>query len=316
VPAGANPIAIPQFKIALDGAVISETLSNDLARIEVDRAVFLPGMATVEFHDNKLTWLDDAKFSVGAAIKITVGAFDDPSIGTVLFDGEITAVEPIIASTGASSLIVRAMDKTHRLNRGSGVQRWEAVPDSDVISALISAAGLTGDVTSSSDVHDYVLQDNVTAFDLICRLARRNGFIVVSEGGKLRVKSAEAFTTELAIEYRDQLLEFRPVLAATSQVASVSVRGWDPKTKAPVVGQATTTFSAASKSGFGTNTAAKATGAFGQATILVSDLPVSKQAVADKLAKAALADRWTRDLHGEGRAIGDPKIVPAVWLHL
>ena len=316
MPASANPIAIPQFKISIDGVVIPPELADDLVRIEVDRAVFLPGMATLEFHDNHLTWLDDSRFSVGGAIKVTVGAFDDNDIGTLLFDGEITAVEPTISSMNPSSLVIRAMDKTHRLHRGSMVKRWETTPDSTVINELVSAAGLTSEVTPSSDVHDYVLQDNVSAFDLICRLARRNGFIVVSEGNKLLVKAAADFTTELAIEYFKDLLEFRPVLASTSQIGSVSVRGWDPKTKSAVVGQAKTTLSAASKAGFGSSTASKATSAFGSATVLISDLPVTKQSVADKLAKATLADRWIRDLHGEGRTIGDPTIVPAVWLNL
>lgn len=316
MPAAANPIAIPQFKVSIEGSVIPADLARDVMRIEVDRAVFLPGMATIEFHDNHLAWMDDARFSVGKAIKITVGAHDDNAIGTVLFDGEITAVEPLIFAMNPSSLVIRAQDKTQRLHRGSKVTRWEQLPDSDVITSLVSSAGLTSEVTATRDVHDYVLQDNVTAFDLICRLARRNGLIVISEGAKLRVKAAADFSTEVAADYFDQLLEFRPVLAATSQIGTVSVRGWDPKTKAAVVGQATTTLSAASKAGFAANTASKATSAFGSATVLVSDLPVTKQAVADNIAKATLTDRWTRDLHGEGRVIGDPLIVPAVWLNL
>ena len=311
-----NPIAIPQFKVSIDGTVISPELARDVMRVEVDRAVFLPGMATIEFHDNHLSWADDSQFSVGKAIKITVGAHDDNAIGTVLFDGEITAVEPQIISMSSSSLVIRALDKTHRLHRGSVVKRWETTPDSTVITELLSTAGLTGEVTTTTDANDYVLQDNVSAFDLICRLARRNGFIVVSEGGKLLVKAAAEFTTEFVAEYAKDLLEFRPVLAATSQIGTVSVRGWDPKTKAAVVGQATTALSAASKVGFATSGAAKATSAFGAATVLVSELPVSKQSVADNLAKATLVDRWTRDLHGEGRIIGEPQVVPATWLHL
>ncbi len=316
MPAGANPIAIPQFKVTINGSVIPADLAFDIMRIEVDRSVFLPGMATIEVHDNHLTWMDDARFSVGNAIKITVGAFDDNSIAVALFDGEITAIEPMIYSMNPSSLVVRAMDKTHRLHRGSKVTRWEDAHDSDVISALVGDAGLSSEVTSTSDVHQYVLQDNISGFDLISRLARRNGLIVVSEGAKLIVKPVESFTTENTVAYYEKLLEFRPVLASASQIGRVSVRGWDPKTKAAVVGQATTTQSAASKVGFGSSTASKATSAFGSSTVLVSDLPVSKQAVADKLAKATLTDRWTRDLHGEGRTVGEPALVPATWLNL
>ncbi|MEO6397269.1 MAG: hypothetical protein ABIP13_02260, partial [Tepidiformaceae bacterium] len=317
MPAEANPIAIPQFKVAIEGAVIPPELAMAVMRIEVDRAVFLPGMATIEFHDNRLKLMDDSRFSVGKAIKITVGAHDDSTIASPLFDGEITAVEPMIYASSPSSLVIRALDKTHRLHRGSKVKRWESTPDNTVIQELVSeAGGLSSEVSATIDVHDYVLQDNVSAFDLICRLARRNGLIVVSDGAKLTVKPASAFTTEVTADYFSELMEFRPVLAATSQIGTVSVRGWDPKTKAVVVGQATTALSAASKVGFAANTASKATGAFGSATLLVSDMPVSKQAVADNLAKAALADRWTRDLHGEGRLIGDPTVVPATWLKL
>ena len=153
MPAAANPIAIPQFKVSIEGSVIPADLARDVMRIEVDRAVFLPGMATIEFHDNHLTWMDDARFSVGKAIKITVGAHDDNAIGTVLFDGEITAVEPLIFAMNPSSLVIRAQDKTQRLHRGSKVTRWEQLPDSDVITSLVSSAGLTSEVTATTDVH-------------------------------------------------------------------------------------------------------------------------------------------------------------------
>lgn len=311
-------VFISQWQVKINGAAI-EALNHDLLRVEVDRAVFMPGMATIEVFDRLLKWADDSRFAIGKTVVLSVkGAiFDAPAIE--LFKGEITALEANInAQTDTSTLVIRAYDKSHRLQRNRKARVMLQQKDSDAISAVNAQAGsgLTADIDATTEVRDHIFQDNVTDWDFICRLARRNGMVVFSDGTKLSVKKPASLSTEVALAYGETLHEFRPVLKSTGQVNKVTVRGWDPTTKAAVVGQSQTTDSGAQKLGWGSTGAALSQSGIATSEILVSDVPIAKQADGDAIAKATMAERWRRDIVGEGVAEGNPAIVPGTWLNV
>lgn len=311
-----NALLIPQFVIKLDGTALPNEMKMDLARLEVDRAIFLPGMATLEFHDQDLKWADDAKFAIGKTLTITASAADMTATQVPLFEGEITSLEMNFDLSESSTFLVRAYDRSHRLQRTRQAKSFEQQKDSDAISAVAGGGGMRPTVTSTSDVRPQILQDNTSDYEFICRLARRNGMVVLSDGQQLFVKKPSDFTAPaIQKEYRNGLSEFHPVLTATSQVSKVTTRGWDPKTKQAVVGEAKTTASGAETTGWG-GTGSKLASSFGTATSLVTDVPFTAQGEGDALAKAGLADRWSRDMRGEGTAYGDPKILPGTWLQL
>ncbi|MBA4181543.1 MAG: hypothetical protein C0506_13215 [Anaerolinea sp.] len=314
----ATELLISQWQVKVNGAVIPE-LNHDILRVEVDRAIFLPGMATIELFDRTLKWADDTRFAIGKPVTITVTGTGPGSTAQELFNGEITAIEANInAMDQTSTLLIRAYDKSHRLQRNRKARVLLQQKDSDAISATIreGSGGLSPDVQATTEVRDHIFQDDLTDYDFITRLARRNGMVVLSDGVKLSVKKPASLTTEVTLEYGVTLEEFHPVLNSTAQVGKVTVRGWDPATKAAVVGQASKAESGAAKTGWGGTGASLSSQSLGVSEVLLANVPISKQADGDAIAESELAGRWRRDVHGEGRAIGNPAIVAGTWLVL
>jgi phage protein D len=273
-------------------------------------------MATIEVFDRLLKWADDSRFAIGKTVVLSVKVQSQtrrqPSCSRArsrdrgehqCTDRHFNPGDPHTTSP------------TGWRNRKARVMLQQK--DSDAISSVNGQAGsgLTADIDATTEVRDHIFQDNVTDWDFICRLARRNGMVVFSDGTKLSVKKPASLSTEIALAYGVTLHEFRPVLKSTGQVNKVTVRGWDPATKAAVVGQSQSTDSGAQKLGWGSTGAALSQSGIATSEVLVSDVPI-KQADGDAIAKATLSERWRRDIVGEGIAEGNPAIVPGTWLNV
>ena len=68
-----------------------------------------------------------------------------------------------------------ALDKSHRLGRGSRVKTYLTMTYSDVVSSLVSAAGLTASTDSSELTFDYLLQVS-SDLEFLNEMASRSGF--------------------------------------------------------------------------------------------------------------------------------------------
>ena len=80
----ANQVYISQWQVKIDGAAI-EALNHDLLRVEVDRAIFMPGMATIEVFDRLLKWTDDSRFAIGKTVVLSVKGAIPNAPATELF---------------------------------------------------------------------------------------------------------------------------------------------------------------------------------------------------------------------------------------
>ena len=308
------------FHIKLEGSDASETLMDNLVRFEVDRSLFLPGQFILEFIDSELQWVDDTLLQIGKEVEILAGANPtlEPSAPAMvqLINGEITAVEPVFDHDGVARVVVRGYDKLHRLQRGNKTATFLQVTDSDVISKVAGEAGLSVSVTSTTTNHPYVIRDDISAYDFITMLARRNGQVLLFENGTLNVKAPDAFNfPEVASKWLQDLLEFRPSLSISGQVNEVTVRGWDPKQKREVVGQATTAKYAPNKignssRGFQTAQSKISTGKFHLSEV------IDTQEMAQKVADSAFSRMAANDLVGEGLCEGEPKIKPGAKIRL
>lgn len=295
--------------ITLDGAQASADFNNSLASIEIDGSLYLPAMFVIRLNDPELKWVDDSSLAIGTAI--TISMVDSLQGSQQLIEGEITALEPEFTREGFIRTVVRGYDKSHRLQRVRATKTFLQMTDSDIASSVIGSAGLQANCTATSALHDYVLRDNETAYDFLQRLARRNGFVVVVDGGKVTFGSpgGDAGSSVATLEFGTNLREFRPRLTAAAQADSGSVYGWDPKQKDKILGTASTP---ASMNSLGTDghSAASKFGSTGE--LAVVDIGVADQGDAQERAKALLTRARTGDVHAHGVCSGNAKLKPGV----
>jgi Rhs element Vgr protein len=288
--------------VKVGGTALTPLQSGQLAWAEVDDSLYMPSMVTLCFMDVELELLDGAILDIGKEIEVAMGT----SASNTVFKGEITSIEPEFTSDHFMTLVVRGYDKRHRLIRHTNTKTYVQMTDSDVISAVASAAGLSVEVTSTSVVVDHIIQDNQSDYDFIQERARRVGQVIRMQDGTLTSKPLADYANDAGptLKYGEDLFEFRARLSAVSQPDSVEVRSWDIKTKKAIVGQASSgtpvnavgqgTRGARLASGFG------ASGAYG-----VVDTPVATQDEAAKLAQAVLDEARNGDIQAEAVGAGN-----------
>jgi uncharacterized protein len=257
--------------------------------------------------------LEGEPYKIGDSIQIDLG---DSEGGTdTVFIGEVVALEPRWPEGAPCSLVIRGLDRLHRLKRGTGVRYWEDSKDSDVVEEIAGECGLSTDCDTTSVTHKYILQNNVGNGEFIKALARRNGYQVSIDDSTLRFwKPPAAVSGAIELSYETELMDCRMRLNAIGQVSEVIVRGWDFVAKKEITGKGTS--GDLSANGPGTLGADLAKDAFGDATAYVTNFPVPDQGAANDLAKALIAGRAGQFLSGSGRAAGDPSLIPGMAVDL
>lgn len=294
---------VPEFEILINGSPLSPVAMVHVIRLIVDNDVDVPSMFMLELagsdtQDEEMPWIDDQTlFAVGNAVIIKMGYGNELA---TLFTGEITGLEPEFTFNRLPSLIVRGYDRRHRLLRGRKTRTFVQQKDSDIAAQIASEAGLTGQTEDSQVVHEYVLQAHQTDLEFLQERARRIRYEVVVEDKTLLFRPvANAEGEILTLTMNDDLLEFYPRLSSMRQVSEVTVRGWDPKEKKEIVGQARTGDEVATMAGQ-TSGAALSEQAFGPAVGAVGDRPIATQAEADQQAKARFNSVALALINGEG----------------
>jgi uncharacterized protein involved in type VI secretion and phage assembly len=293
-----------QLPPAVDGALESATV--------IDR-LHMPDTFTLVFRDPQRDVLETAKIEIGKRIEISTGSMyaDAPAL---LIDGEVTSIEVEYDELG-SRAVVRGYDLSHRLNAGRKSKTYLNVTYSDIAKQLAGAANLKTDVESTSEVHEYVVQANQSDLDFLLGLAHDVDFDFRVEGDTMifrkQAPASEgpepgdtATTDPTALVWGTTLHEFRARISAVAQVSEVKVRGWDPKKKEAVIGQATVTAAHAELTTKPTTLAQK----FGGRTLFVVNEPVTTQEAADALAKSKAEQVGSAAYEATAVCTGSPDI--------
>jgi phage protein D/phage baseplate assembly protein gpV len=285
--------------VKINGGELRDEHAALLERVVVDESVLLPSMCELTFRDAAAdnVLITDGGFTLGAALKVDIRG--EQGLDT-LFDGEITALEASFDATG-THVIVRGYHKAHRLHRGRKTQTWTDSTDSDAVEAVLGAAGVSAEVSSTSVVHPYLAQAAQTDWEFVSERARMTGHELALVDGTLTFRKPKAPSSGAELSLREDLLSFRPRISAVNQPSSIETRGWDPDTKDAVVATATAATNTASV-GLG-NT--DATGALGDATYTRATHPLAPQTDAAQDVADALAERLTSTVvEAEGSVLG------------
>lgn len=296
---------VQQIAIKVNGTDVPVKLMDDLFEVEVETTLHLPSMFILRFYDDELEWVDSGPFAVGAPVQIDIQEVLTDTMKPV-FKGEITAVEPEFTEGYTAMLTVRGYDRGHRLNRGSNTKVFVNVKDSDIVSQIGGAAGLSVQVDQTSQVHDHVFQDNQNDLAFLHFLASRNGYELLVDDKKLHFRKPKS-SGEVELTWGTTLRSFRPRMSLAKQVNEVIVKGWDPQQKKEIIGKAASSQTAPeiNVGGWG---GAVAQSKFSAAKRYEVRRPVASQKEADDLAQAILDQINMEFVQAEGVAFGDPDL--------
>ncbi len=300
---------IDKVEIKVGGTALTADVQNDLAFVRVEESVQLPNAFELHFYDPFFQLFDRNLFKIGSAIEVSFRA------GSSLVNvtkGEVTTINIEQGRGTGNELVVSGVDKMHRLHKKPKSHTFLNMTDSAIVSKVISDAGLTADVDSTSDTHAYVVQHGQTDYEFILDRAMRNGYHVYFADGKVAFKKKpSASGTAPALAWGTNLTKFKVRLSASERADDVTVNSWDPTQKKTIAGKATAASDLAMKYTTAPVLAAvesQAKSSFGTVSRMTGHIPVDTQAEAKALASSYLLKAMGSEVVVRGEAFGNPNI--------
>ena len=302
-------------RIKLAGQDISPDEMAQLLDVTIEQDLVLPDAFTLRFRDSDqrpgqdeqsvFAFLDGDRFAVGAEVEILSAREEVPAS---LLKGEVVAVEADARADGAPLVTVRGYDNAYRLHRERKSRTFLNVSDADLVRTIAREYGLSTQAGPATTIHDHIFQDNQTDWEFLRTRAHRIGYELFVRDRVLHFRAPGAAGETPEVEFYLSLLRLRLRLSAPSQVSEVVVKGWDPKQKQEVVGQASR---ATVQPSIGeTRSGSAMARTLGTGKYLVSDPLATTQAQATQLAQSIFDDIAGEFIHLEGTCLGDATIKP------
>lgn len=212
--------------------LLSVSITLAANRIASARLVYVDGAAAT----GRFPLSDGDLFKPGQSIEILAGAGRD---STSVFIGTVIRQGARVREAAASQLVVDCRHAAMKLAVTDRSTDHFDQTDSDIIGAVLGAAGVGADVEATSLHHKQVLQYQSTDWDFILARARANGQLVWCEGDKVVVrKPALTGATVCTLQYGATLLEFEGEIDARLQHAGYKGTSWDAASQEAVEVQA------------------------------------------------------------------------------
>ena len=182
-----------------------------------------------------------------------------------MMTGRFMTIEPNFPSSGAPTLNIRAVNLLNSLRTKQYSKVWTKTTDSKIAQDLdslrddetgkkrIPATILTDSNSAGKEpALDYVAEENQFDIDFLMTRARQRGYVLVYDQGAKGAKptlyfgpSQNAATAGRAVTFQldwgKSLLDFKPTLTTHNQIKSITVMGWNRRTKKPITAKSTVT---------------------------------------------------------------------------
>ena len=303
--------------VKVGGSALSDVAFAALVGAVVVDRLTSPDTFELVFADPDRIALADAGLEIGVEVEVEAETGTEGELLN-LIKGEVTAIEFEYDSRGGRA-IVRGYDKSHRLAAGRKTATFLQMSYSDIAKKIAADAGLTPEVDATAGSFDHVLQYNQSDLEFLYSLARKANRDLRVDGSTLLFKEpvpSDAAPAEGDAENAepDQLVcgenlqQFRARVSAVGQVSQVEVRGWDPKEKKEVTGQAAPTAAHANVKLKPGDLAKK----LGDKTLVVVNHGVENAESAERLAKARAEQIGSAAFEATAVARGDAKLKAGV----
>jgi uncharacterized protein len=323
----------PEFRLDVENQELDPTTKGDVLEVKVvmDMENMTSADLTINNWDDTeygFKYSETETFDLGNRVHVQLG-YADRLLS--MMRGQIATLSPRFPEAGPPTLQVNVLDGMLRLRDAKPPEgkekRYLNVYDWEIAERIAERNGLKYEVTKRGPRHELVVQPNQSDASFLKERARRIDFDVFiltdpdSGEDTLHFVSPTDGRDDRPIRvyelvWGESLIEFTPVLTLSRQVASVTVRGWDPRTKEPIEATADHNDLPPGQGGGSSGPAAAARIGGGGKQEIVVDAPVFSQQEAEERAKALLADRAYEFVTGSGRVIGLPDLRPGDNLRL
>lgn len=217
-----------EFTVKVDGQAVPRSqqllaayIVKSANKISSARLVYLDGAASAS--DFPLSNADT--FIPGKEVEILAGAENAP---VSLFKGIVVRHSLKMRNHTAPQLVVECRHKAVKLSVGRKNGYFFNKTDTDIISDLVSKAGLTADVDSTTVTHKQQVQYYCTDWDFLLMRAGANGKLVFTNDDKIAVKTPVFSGSPVCtLLFGSTLLELDAELDARAQYSAVKSSTWD-----------------------------------------------------------------------------------------
>jgi phage protein D len=315
----------PDFRIVVENAQLDPESKDDVLDLKVvmDMENMTSAQLTINNWNDKtfdLKYTDTKTFDIGNRMQVQLGYAG--SLKSMML-GQIATMSPRFPSSGQPTIELTVLDGMLKLRDRKPAEgepkKYVDNADWEIAQQIAQRNGLDVKVTQEGEKHELVVQKNQDDASFLMERAKRidfDCFILTDETTKKDtlhfVRPTDARDGQsvrvYTFEWGQSLISFSPTLTLSRQVASVTVKGWDPATKEPISYKATV--DDLPGSGNGESGPAAAGKKLSNKEEVVVDAPVRSQEEAQRLAIAMLRERAYEFITGTGRAIGIPDLRP------
>jgi len=184
------------IKVEVAGVEIRDVY-EDLSSVDVELDTELAGMFRLRLPlllqgDGAWRHLDDERWQPWKQVVISVG-LDGPA--EPLLSGLVTHVQPTFAPDRKDCVLeVWGLDRSLLMDRVDRLADWPNKKDSDIASEIFARHGFSSHIDDTEIVHDEAVSTIIqreTDWQLLRRLARRNGFSCYVEGNTGHFRAPE-----------------------------------------------------------------------------------------------------------------------------
>ena len=303
------------FAVHLDGNKLQGEEAAAILGIRVFQTRTGASAFEVVVSDPELKWQGKPTFTDCKEVKIELGAAGKLK---KVFDGEVTAWRTELERSGPSVLVLRGLDRSHRLMRVSKTKTYANATPIDCAKQIAGQYGLTAKTRpgTPAPVKMFRFQANQTDFDFLRALAELEGYMFWIEGSELHFERPEISSTDDAeFSFGEDVKTFLPVANFRKPPAGIEVGAWDVSGKAELTGNAKTGDELWSVPGVKPGAKlARFTSSKPEGSLVESQ--VGTQEHADTVAKAELTRRAMEFITAEVEVQGNPVVKPGAMVNI
>jgi uncharacterized protein len=322
----------PTYKIEVEGQELDPESNGDVLDVKV--VMDMDNMTSFELSINNwdakhfaFKYSDGKLFDVGNRVHVQIGYAGDL---LSMVRGQITTISPRFPESGSSTVAISGLDGMVKLRDrkpGDGqTKKYVNLADWQIAQQIATRNGMRANVTQQGEQHELVIQKNQDDAQFLMERAKRIDFDCFvqtdPQTGDDTLNFVKPTDTRdgsriktYKFTYGKNLINFTPRLTLSRQVAKVTVRAWDARTKQVI------TYTADAKdlpgfSGKGTSGPQATDQKLNGKEDVVVDAPVTSNEEARQLAISLLRERAYEFITGSGQVIGIPDLRPGYNLEL